>query len=99
MLSIFLPHPLVHCPHALSVPLTPRPLFFTGVNQLQWALEFLKCMKVDYDYPKSINNVVTELEEQLIRLYAKIGDIMLEEEQRKEEERMERDLTSKTSQS
>lgn len=47
--------------------------FLVGVNQLQWALEFMKCMKSDYGYPQSIERIVGELEDQLIELYAMIG--------------------------
>lgn len=44
-----------------------------GITQLQWALEFMKCMKIDYGYPESIEKIVGELEDQLIGLYAKVG--------------------------
>jgi len=44
-----------------------------GINQIQWALEFLKCMKEGYSYPASIGKIVHEIEEQLIKMYAKVG--------------------------
>jgi len=70
---------------------------FTGINQLQWALEFLRCMKVDYGYPESIEKIVGELEEQLISLYAKVGEKMQENKRKKDLEEMEKD--EKTSKS
>lgn len=47
---------------------------YTGINQVQWALEFLKCMKVDYSYPESIRIVVHVLEKYLLQLYAIVGE-------------------------
>lgn len=57
---------------------------FPGINQLQWALEFLKCMKVDYNYPASIVKIVNELEERLIKLYAKVGEKIQDDIRKKE---------------
>ncbi|XP_026818946.1 uncharacterized protein LOC113557570 [Rhopalosiphum maidis] len=68
-----------------------------GVNQLQWALEFLRCMKVDYGYPESIGKIVGELEEQLISLYAKVGEKMQENKRKKDLEQMEREANEKNS--
>ncbi|XP_022175687.1 uncharacterized protein LOC111037427 [Myzus persicae] len=62
-----------------------------GVNQLQWALEFLRCMKVDYGYPESIEKIVGELEEQLISLYAKVGEKMQENKRKKDLEEIEKE--------
>lgn len=68
-----------------------------GINQLQWALEFLKCMKVDYNYPASIEKIVNELEERLIQLYAKVGGIIQEDIRKKEMEQneMEKEKSAK----
>lgn len=69
-------------------------LFFcttTGVNQLQWALEFLRCMKVDYGYPETIEKIVNELEEKLITLYAKVGEKIQEKKRKKDLEQLEKD--------
>lgn len=59
-----------------------------GINQMQWALEFLKCLKEDYSYPESIRKIVNDLEIQLIDLYAKVGEQMKKNSQEptKEEE-------------
>lgn len=51
---------------------------FSGVNQLQWALEFMRVMKTDYGYSLTMQYVVIELEDLLISLYAKIGQKMVE---------------------
>lgn len=83
-------------PHGRSV----RHIFITtGVNQLQWALEFLRCMKVDYGYPDSIAKIVGELEEQLISLYAKVGEKMQENKRKKDLEQIEKDVSEKNSKS
>ncbi|KAL4135353.1 hypothetical protein QTP88_006968 [Uroleucon formosanum] len=47
----------------------------SGINQIQWALEFLKCLKVDYNYPESIGKIVKVLEKNMIELYSKISAI------------------------
>ncbi|XP_060856065.1 uncharacterized protein LOC132933804 [Metopolophium dirhodum] len=70
-----------------------------GINQLQWALEFLRCMKVNYGYPESIEKIVGELEEQLISLYAKVGEKMQENKRKKDLEEMEKDVNEKNSKS
>ncbi|XP_050444427.1 uncharacterized protein LOC126847985 isoform X2 [Adelges cooleyi] len=57
-----------------------------GINQLQWALEFMKCMKIDYGYPESIEKIVNELEDRLISLYAKVGQKLAENNERKKTE-------------
>ncbi|XP_050426978.1 uncharacterized protein LOC126837198 [Adelges cooleyi] len=57
-----------------------------GITQLQWALEFMKCMKVDYGYPESIEKIVNELEDQLIALYAKVGQKLHEIKEKKAQE-------------
>lgn len=54
------------------------------MSQLHWALEFIKCMKVDYGYPESIAKIVNELEDQLIGLYAMVGKKMYTDKQNKE---------------
>lgn len=72
---------------------------FTGINQLQWALEFLRCMKVDYGYPESIEKIVGELEEQLISLYAKVGEKIQENKRKKDLEEMEKDVNEKNEKS
>ncbi|XP_015374785.1 PREDICTED: uncharacterized protein LOC107169506 [Diuraphis noxia] len=46
-----------------------------GINQIQWALEFLRCLKVDYSYPESIGKIVKTLEKNMIELYSKINEI------------------------
>lgn len=33
----------------------------------------MRCMKVDYGYPESMEKIINELEDQLLELYAKIG--------------------------
>lgn len=77
-----------------------RHIFITtGVNQLQWALEFLRCMKVDYGYPDSIAKITGELEEQLISLYAKVGEKMQENKRKKDLEQIEKDVSEKNSKS
>lgn len=70
----------------------------SGVNQLLWALEFLKCMKTDYNYPASIKKIVNALEDQLIHLYAKIGEKIQEVVRKKEMEQyeMEKGKSSKS---
>lgn len=71
-----------------------------GVNQLQWALEFMRCMKVDYGYPESIGKIVNELENQLITLYAKVGKKIQERNKQKEEEELNKnDVPEKASKS
>ncbi|XP_026819418.1 uncharacterized protein LOC113558104 [Rhopalosiphum maidis] len=47
----------------------------SGINQIQWALEFLKCLKVDYNYPESIGKIVKTIEKVMIELYSKINII------------------------
>jgi len=49
--------------------------YFIGINQIQWALEFLRCLKVDYSYPESIGKIVKTLEKNMIELYSKINEI------------------------
>lgn len=65
---------------------------------MQWALEFLKCMKTDYNYPASIKKIVSELEDQLIQLYAKVGEKIQEDTRKKEVEQyeMEKEKSSKS---
>lgn len=46
----------------------------TGIIQVEWALEFLKCMQVDYSYPESIRKIVGVLEKNLMDLYIKYGE-------------------------
>jgi hypothetical protein len=68
-----------------------------GINQLRWALELLKCFRVDYRYPDSIVKIVKDLEKQIIELYAKLGGMLqkmkaqreLEEEKEIESEDVE----------
>lgn len=47
---------------------------YTGIIQVEWALEFLKCMRVDYSYPESICKIVEVLEKNLMDLYIKYGE-------------------------
>ncbi|XP_025191206.1 uncharacterized protein LOC112591583 [Melanaphis sacchari] len=47
----------------------------SGINQMQWALEFLKCLKVDYNYPESIGKIVKTIEKVMIEIYSKINNI------------------------
>lgn len=61
--------------------------FLVGVNQLKWALEFMKCMKSDYGYPQSIERIVGELEDQLIELYAMIGIKLHENDEKLNQEK------------
>jgi len=49
--------------------------YLIGINQIQWALEFLKCLKVDYNYPESIGKIVKTIEKVMIELYSKINII------------------------
>jgi len=51
------------------------PSYYLGINQIQWALEFMKCLKVDYNYPESIGKIVKMLETIMIELYSKINAI------------------------
>lgn len=48
-------------------------------------------MKVDYGYPESIEKIVGELEEQLISLYAKVGEKMQENKRKKDLEEIEKE--------
>lgn len=61
-----------------------NPTALLGINQLQWALEFMKCMKTDYTYPTSMGNIVKDLEIQMIQLYSQVAEklqnIQLEKE-------------------
>lgn len=50
-------------------------LYYTGINQIEWALEFLKCLKIDYKYPENIGKIVKLLEKIMIELYSKINVI------------------------
>lgn len=61
------------------------------MSQLHWALEFIKCMKVDYGYPDSINKIVNQLEDQLIGRYAMVGKKMHTVKQNKELELITKD--------
>jgi len=56
-------------------------------------------MKVDYGYPESIEKIVSELEELLISLYAKVGEKMQENKRKKDLEEMEKDVNEKNSKS
>jgi len=56
-------------------------------------------MKVDYGYPDSITKIVGELEEQLISLYAKVGEKMQENKRKKDLEQIEKDVSEKNSKS
>ncbi|XP_003247091.1 uncharacterized protein LOC100574014 [Acyrthosiphon pisum] len=53
----------------------------SGINQIQWALEFLKCLKVDYNYPECIGKIVKILEKNMIELYSKINTIQYKAKQ------------------
>lgn len=46
---------------------------------MQWALKFLKCLKIDYAYPENIGKIVRDLEGHLITLYAKVATKLDEE--------------------
>jgi len=59
----------------------------------------LRGMKVDYGYPESIGKIVGEREEQLISLYAKVGEKMQENKRKKDLEQMEREANEKNSKS
>ncbi|VVC25304.1 Hypothetical protein CINCED_3A012407 [Cinara cedri] len=50
------------------------PTIRSGINQVQWALEYMKCMKLDYSYPESIRSIIYVLEKQLMELYAQVGE-------------------------
>ncbi|CAH1732585.1 unnamed protein product [Aphis gossypii] len=52
-----------------------------GINQMEWALEFLKCLKVDYNYPESIGKIVKTIEKVMIELYSKISEIQHKEKE------------------
>ncbi|VVC27180.1 Hypothetical protein CINCED_3A018569 [Cinara cedri] len=67
-----------------------------GINQLQWALQFMQCMKVDNGYPESIGKIVSDLENQLITLYAMVGKV-LKEKKKSEVEIAEKDVNEKSS--
>uniref|UniRef100_A0A2S2R7B7 Uncharacterized protein n=1 Tax=Sipha flava TaxID=143950 RepID=A0A2S2R7B7_9HEMI len=75
-----------------------EPKIKCGINQLRWALELLKCFRVDYRYPDSIVKIVKDLEKQIIELYAKLGGMLqkmkaqreLEEEKEIESEDVEK---------
>lgn len=58
----------------------------SGINQLQWALEFMKCMKTDYTYPASMGNIVKDLEIQMIQLYSQVAEKLQEIENEKEKD-------------
>lgn len=60
----------------------------TGINQIQWALELMKCMRVDFSYPEGIGKIVIVLEKQLLELYAKVGEKLeeIKEKQEKQEQ-------------
>lgn len=60
-----------------------------GINQMQWALEFLKCMKLEHSYPECIGKIVYELEKQLIELYSKVSEKLNEQKMQKETEKNE----------
>lgn len=61
-----------------------------GINQMRWALEFLKCFRVDYSYPDSIVKIVKDVEKQIIVLYGKLGGMLQKmKEQRVQEEEKE----------
>lgn len=49
-------------------------------------MEFMRCMKVDYGYPESIEKITNELEDQLIELYAKVGRKLQELREKKGQE-------------
>lgn len=55
--------------------------YVTGINQMEWALEFLKCFKVDYNYPESISKIVKTIEKVMIELYSKISEIQHKEKE------------------
>lgn len=48
---------------------------------MEWALEFLKCFKVDYNYPESIGKIVKTIEKVMIELYSKISEIQHKEKE------------------
>lgn len=58
-----------------------------GINQMQWTLEFLKCMELEHSYPECIGKIVNELEKQLIELYSKVGEKLKEQKAQKEAEK------------
>lgn len=72
---------------------------YIGINQMRWALEFLKCFKVEYTYPDSIAKIVKDTEVKIIALYAKLGsklqEIQTQREMDEEDEIKMDDLQSK----
>lgn len=70
----------------------------TGINQIQWALELMKCMRVDFSYPEGIGKIVIVLEKQLLELYAKVGE-KLEEIKEKQEQGEKEEAEENNSQS
>ncbi|VVC45954.1 Hypothetical protein CINCED_3A017099 [Cinara cedri] len=70
-----------------------------GINQLQWALEFMRSMKVEYGYPECIGKIVSEFEDQLIMLYSMVGKKIDENNQKNEVEISEKNVNDKSSKS
>lgn len=70
-------------------------LCVSGVNQLQWALEFMRVMKTDYGYSLTMQYVVNNLEDQLLLLYAKIGQKMVENDKTAKKEQEEAEAKDK----
>lgn len=54
-------------------------------------------MKVEYSYPESIGKIVHDLEDKLITLYAKVGKMIYEKNQKTEMEIHEKDSKGKNS--
>lgn len=54
-------------------------------------MEFMRCMKVDYGYPESIEKITNELEDQLIGLYAKVGRKLQELQEKRDQELNKKD--------
>ncbi|XP_050526569.1 uncharacterized protein LOC126897201 [Daktulosphaira vitifoliae] len=69
-----------------------------GITQLQWALEFMKCMKVDHGYPESIEKIVGELEDHLIGLYAKVGQKLQDIKEKKAQKEKQQKETDENEQ-
>lgn len=50
-------------------------------------MELLKCFKANYGYPATIDRIVSELQDQLIELYAMIGIKLRENDEKLNQEK------------